>query len=67
MDKRDVVQLKLTYGKALFIVGNINNLDFFINVPSLLKIASFFDLHRATISAPPESYGFAACAEEAPE
>lgn len=51
-DKKDVIQLKLKYGKNLFFYGNLNYLDCYLNVPSILKIASFFDLHKEKVTAP---------------
>ena len=43
MDKRDMIQIRLKYGNALYIYGNVNNMDIFCNIPAILKIASFFD------------------------
>ena len=43
MDKRDMIQIRLKYGSALYIYGNVNNMDIFCNIPAILKIASFFD------------------------
>ena len=44
MDKRDMIQIRLKYGNALYIYGNVNNMDIFCNIPAILKITSFFDI-----------------------
>ena len=43
MDKRDMIQLKLKYGQNLMIFGNVNNLDVFVNLSSILRIVTFFE------------------------
>lgn len=53
-DKKDMIQVKLKYGENLFFYGNLNYLDVYLNVPSILKIASFFDLHKEKVAAPKE-------------
>lgn len=52
LDKKDVIQIKLKYGQNLFFYGNLNYLDLYLSVPSILKIASFFDLHQEKIVPP---------------
>lgn len=54
LDKRDMIQLRLRYGNALYVYGNINNVDVFWNMPSILKIASFFDNPNKPLPQPPK-------------
>ncbi|KAK8825662.1 hypothetical protein WA577_000833, partial [Blastocystis sp. JDR] len=51
-DKRDMIQIKLKYGQNLMIYGNINNLDVFVNLASILRIVSFFEMPSDTIRPP---------------
>ncbi len=47
-----MIQIKLKYGQNLMIYGNINNLDVFVNLASILRIVSFFEMPSDTIRPP---------------
>lgn len=51
-DKRDMIQIKLKYGQNLMIYGNINNLDVFVNLSSILRIVTFFEVPSDMILPP---------------
>ena len=50
-----MIQIRLKYGNSLFIYGNVNNMDIIWNIPSILKIASFFDIPESSVSFTPKS------------
>lgn len=54
MDKRDMIQLKLKYGQNLMIFGNVNNLDVFVNLSSILRIVTFFEPPQDIVLPPKE-------------
>ena len=54
MDKRDMIQLKLKYGQNLMIFGNVNNLDVFVNLSSILRIVTFFEPPQDIVFPPKE-------------
>ena len=54
-----MIQIRLKYGNSLFIYGNVNNMDIIWNIPSIIKIASFFDIPESSVSITPKSkYSF---------
>ena len=52
-----MIQIKLKYGQNLMIYGNINNLDVFVNLASILRIVSFFEMPSDTIRPPKQKRG----------
>ena len=47
-----MIQIKLKYGQNLMIYGNINNLDVFVNLSSILRIVTFFEVPSDMILPP---------------